>query len=92
MVARCERVHSVRYATQVVPPKPGHKHEQLGDKPLQTQIDSVTDLRCTLIYLHGCSCNARQYLEDGWELPWTGKERWPGLRTVLPDAKVMRPK
>jgi len=45
---------------------------------------------CTLIYLHGCSCNAAQYLEDGWELPWTGKERWPGLRTVLPDAKVMR--
>eukprot|EP00434_Breviolum_minutum_P020319 symbB.v1.2.017921.t1/scaffold1409.1/size120616/6 len=45
---------------------------------------------CTLIYLHGCSCNAGQYLEDGWELPWTGKERWPGLRTVLPDAKVMR--
>ncbi|CAK9070775.1 unnamed protein product [Durusdinium trenchii] len=45
---------------------------------------------CTLIYLHGCSCNAAQYLEDGWELPWTGQDRWPGLRTVLPDAKVMR--
>lgn len=30
--------------------------------------------RCTLIYLHGCSCNAGQYLEDGWELPWTGKD------------------
>jgi len=27
-----------------------------------------------LIYLHGCSCNAGQYLEDGWELPWTGKD------------------
>lgn len=32
--------------------------------------------RCTLIYLHGCSCNAAQYLEDGWELPWTGKDMW----------------
>ncbi|CAJ1402881.1 unnamed protein product, partial [Effrenium voratum] len=44
----------------------------------------------TLIYLHGCSCSASQYLEDGWELPWVGKDRCPNLRTVLPDAKVTR--
>ncbi len=39
-----------------------------------TPINSHPHFRCTLIYLHGCSCNAGQYLEDGWELPWTGKD------------------
>jgi hypothetical protein len=60
---------------------------QLSFEPLmdvsfrKTNNDPKTDRnwpipRCTLIYLHGCSCNAAQYLEDGWELPWTGKDMW----------------
>lgn len=45
---------------------------------------------CTLIYLHGCSCHASEYLEDGFCLPWLkGEDRVPGLRAVLPNAPVM---
>lgn len=70
------------------------RRSELGCPPSQRSSRSSEGARkghkheCTLIYLHGCSCRASQYLEDGWHLPWTGKDRWGGLRTVLPDAKV----
>lgn len=48
---------------------------------------------CTLVYLHGYSRRARDYLPSGsmgFCFPWnSGGDRAPGLRTVLPTAKLM---
>jgi len=45
---------------------------------------------CTLIYLHGCSCSASEYLDDGYCLAWLpGGDRAPGLRAVLPNANFL---
>jgi len=46
---------------------------------------------CTVIYLHGYARFGRDYLEEGWCLPWMrGADRAPGLRAVFPNAGYLR--
>ena len=65
----------------------GSDNKKLTNQPTsptnQHQSTPIVHFRCTLIYLHGCSCNAGQYLEDGWELPWTGKDYSQGGEDLM---------